>query len=286
MIIARNINKVRKIIKPEKRKGKTIGFVPTMGALHKGHLSLVETARKQTDFLVVSIFVNPLQFSPNEDFRQYPRNFNKDEMRLKKAKVDLLFYPDNKTMYPQGYSTYVEETYLSRVLCGKSRPSHFRGVTTVVNKLFNIIGPDIAYFGKKDYQQARIIEKMAADLNLPVKIKLFPIIREKDGLAMSSRNVHLTPQQRSDALSLFQSIKLAKKLVQTGKKDTAIIKKKIRQLVNSKKSVKIDYIEISDPKTLRPVKKIKTKAFLGLAVNIGKTRLIDNTILNSKKKRK
>jgi len=282
MTVAKSIKKVRKIIQQQKRKGKTIGFVPTMGALHNGHLCLIKAARNQADFVVVSIFVNPLQFAPDEDLRRYPRNFKKDESTLKKAKTSLVFYPDDKTMYPKRFSTYVEETRLSRLLCGQSRPVHFKGVATIVNKLFNIVEPDTAFFGQKDYQQAKIIGKMVHDLNMPVKIKILPIIRETDGLAMSSRNLYLNPAERKDALILYQSIKLAKELVKNGKTNTELIKSRIRGLVNSKNTAKIDYIQITDTETLESLNKIEDKAFLGLAVYIGKTRLIDNAILRSK----
>ncbi len=283
MIIARTVSQTRKAVKQARKRGKTIGLIPTMGALHKGHISLIKASLKETGFSAVSIFVNPLQFSPNEDFKKYPRKFSADEKLLKKTGVNLLFYPSVDTIYHPNHSVYVEETSLTNFLCGKSRPGHFKGVATVVAKLFNIIQPDIAFFGQKDYQQAQIIKRVTTGLNFPVKIKVMPIIREKDGIAMSSRNAYLNTQERKDALALYQSLKLAEKLAKNGCKDSGIIKRKVRTLIKAKKSARIDYVEITDIETLRPLKQIEDKALLGLAVFIGKTRLIDNTILRTKR---
>lgn len=284
MIIAKTVSQTRKVVKQARRKGKIIGFIPTMGALHKGHISLIKASLKETGFTVVSIFVNPLQFSPNEDFKKYPRKFRADENLLKKTGVNLLFYPSVDTIYSPNHSVYVEETSLTKFLCGKSRPGHFKGVATVVSKLFNITQPDVAYFGQKDYQQAQVIKRVVEGLNFPVKIKVMPIVREKDGIAMSSRNAYLTFRERKEALVLYQSLKLAEKLAENGCKDSGIIKRKVRTLIKEKKSAKIDYVEITDTETLMPIKQIKDKAFLGLAVFIGKTRLIDNTILKTRKR--
>jgi len=283
MIIARSIKKVKEVIR--RVKNKKIGFVPTMGALHQGHLSLVERAKKETDFVVVSIFVNPLQFGPQEDYKLYPRNFKKDEALLRKEGVDLIFYPTPKIMYLKDFSTYVEEVYLSRVLCGVSRPGHFKGVTTVVAKLFNIVEPDIAYFGQKDYQQAQIIKRMVRDLNFPIKIRVLPIVRDKDGLALSSRNSYLNSEERKSALVLFQSIRLAKNLVRRDIVESRLIIKEVKKLINSKKYTKIDYVEIVDPLTLRPLERIEKRGLLALAVYVGRARLIDNTFLVSPKKK-
>jgi pantoate--beta-alanine ligase len=282
MVIARSISKLREVIKKEKEKKKTIGFVPTMGALHLGHLSLIRKAKKETDFVVVSIFVNPTQFGPNEDYMRYPRQFKKDKEILKKEKVDLLFYPSIKTMYPQNFSTYVEEVYLSKVLCGKFRPGHFRGVCTVVAKLFNIVEPDVSFFGQKDYQQAQIIKRMVRDLNFPIKIKVLPIVREKDGLAMSSRNKYLSYKERKDALCLYQALNKAKELIKKGERSPGVVKKEMEKIIKSIKKAKIDYIEIVDDDNLREIKKIKGKILIALAVWIGKARLIDNFLLNVK----
>ena len=281
MVIAKTIKHVRKIIFAAKQKNKTIGFVPTMGALHYGHLSLVRAARKNCDFVVVSIFINPTQFGPKEDFRKYPRQFNQDKRLLEIEKVDLVFYPSAAEMYLKDSSTYIKEVYLSEPLCGSTRPGHFRGVCTVVAKLFNIIEPDIAYFGQKDYQQARVVKRMVRDLNFPVKIKIFPTLRERSGLAMSSRNAYLDQKARGDALVLFESLKLAKKLVKEGERDPKKIINKIRKLIISIKNAKIDYVEIVDAKSLRPVDKIKAKVAVVLAVYIGKIRLIDNVLVDA-----
>ncbi|MCM8819390.1 MAG: pantoate--beta-alanine ligase [Candidatus Omnitrophica bacterium] len=279
MIIARSVKNVVNIIKKVRGEKKTIGFVPTMGALHHGHLSLVKAAKNDCDFVVVSIFVNPTQFGPKEDYKKYPRTFKKDKELLEKEKVDLVFYPTVKSMYPKSFSTYVEEVFLSKVLCGKSRPGHFRGVCTVVTKLLNIVQPDVAYFGQKDYQQAQIIKRMVADLNFQIKIKVLPIVRENDGLAASSRNVYLNDTQRKQATILFRALNLAKQLIKQGTKDPNAIIEKMRKLILSQSFAKIDYIKIVDPKTLRDVKEIKKKVVVALAVFIGKTRLIDNIIV-------
>ena len=280
MFTAKTIKQAKRIICVAKRKGKTIGFVPTMGALHYGHLSLVRAARKNCDFVVVSIFVNPTQFGPKEDFKKYPRPFSQDKRLLEKEKVDLVFFPSAAEMYSKDFSTYIKETYLSGPLCGPIRPGHFRGVCTVVAKLFNIIEPDIAYFGQKDYQQSRVVKRMVRDLNFPVNIKIFPTLREKSGLAMSSRNAYLYGKAQDDALVLFESLKLAKKLVKEGERDPKKIINKIRKLIISIKNAKIDYVEIVDAKSLRPVDKIRAKVAVVLAVYIGKTRLIDNVLID------
>ncbi|MCK9615347.1 MAG: pantoate--beta-alanine ligase [Candidatus Omnitrophica bacterium] len=282
MLIAKTIKQAKKAISEAKLKNRTIGFVPTMGALHYGHLSLVRAARKSCDFVAVSIFVNPAQFGPKEDFRKYPRAFIRDERLLQKEKVDLIFYPSVAEMYPKDFSTYVEEIYLSKPLCGLIRPGHFRGVCTVVAKLFNIIEPDTAYFGQKDYQQACIIKRMVKDLNFPVTVKVVSTVREKDGLAMSSRNAYLNCQERKDALVLFESIELAKKLVRGGGKNPKKIIAKMRKLILSKKSAKIDYIEIVDAQSLQKVDKMQKNVLIAIAVYIGKTRLIDNVIVHLK----
>lgn len=258
-----------------KRKGKTIGFVPTMGYFHEGHLSLIRKARCECDIVVVSIFVNPLQFGPREDLKEYPRNLNKD-ISLCRRYTDILFFPGAKTMYPQDFLTSVEVKNLGNILCGSSRPGHFRGVITVVNKLFNIVTPDMAYFGQKDAQQATIIKKMVRDLNMPIKINVLPIVREYDGLAMSSRNTYLSVKKRKDALVLYRSLMLARDLTRKGTINCREIISRMRRLIIKTKGTKIDYISIVDFKTLTPLKTIKKEALVLLAVFIGKTRLIDN----------
>lgn len=279
MQIFRSINKLQKSIIGLKKKGKTIGFVPTMGYLHNGHLSLMRQSKKENDISVISIFVNPIQFGPQEDFKKYPRDFSRDEKLAKSVGVDIIFYPSKKQMYPDGYLTYVEVEKLSNLLCAASRPGHFRGVTTVVTKLFNIVQPDIAYFGQKDAQQARIIQKMTQDLNMPMKIKVMPIVRESDGLAMSSRNVYLSTHQRKDALILNRALKEARRLIKAGARDSRIIISSLNYLISAKHTAKIDYVEIVDPDSLTELKKVQKKALIVLAVWIGKTRLIDNTVI-------
>lgn len=260
MILINNIEKIQKLIQSYKKYGKKITFVPTMGALHEGHLSLVKAAVKEGDVSVVSIFVNPAQFGPNEDYRRYPRPLRRDRKLLEKSGVDILFYPRADKMYPEGYSTYVSEERLSKPLCGKKRPGHFRGVATIVAKLFNIVQPDIAYFGQKDYQQVLIVRKIVEDLNMPVKVKVMPIIRESDGLAMSSRNKYLTPNERKKANIIYETL-LKKRFV-----------KKIP-------GIKLDYFTAADKDTLKPVKKIKKGTLIVAAGWLGKTRLIDNIIV-------
>jgi len=275
--------KVYRGIKPLielKRKNKTIGFVPTMGFLHEGHLSLIRRARKDVDYVVVSIFVNPMQFSPKEDFKKYPRDLNHDLRLCKKEGVDVVFIPSAKTIYANGFSTYVNVEELTGTLCGASRPGHFKGVATVVAKLFNIVQPDIAYFGQKDVQQAIVIKKMVEDLNMPIKIKVMPIIREKDGLAMSSRNLYLSPQEHREALSLYKSLKLAKALYRNGERNSKNIIREMQKEILKRSHAKIDYVSIVDMKNLKPLSRISSKALVAVAAKIGKTRLIDNTILN------
>ncbi|MFH1442136.1 MAG: pantoate--beta-alanine ligase [Candidatus Omnitrophota bacterium] len=262
-----------------RRKGESIGFVPTMGALHDGHISLIRKARSENNTVVVSIFVNPSQFSPKEDFKCYPRVIKKDSFICKKEGVDFIFYPSIKQMYPEGYRTYVSSEGLSNLLCGKSRPVHFKGVATVVAKLFNIVCPDNAYFGQKDAQQAVIVKRMVEDLNIPVKIKALPIIRQKNGLALSSRNVYLNDKEKQDALVLSQSLNLAKSLIKAGVVNADKIIKIMKQLILKKKTAKIDYVSIVNLNDLKPVKQVSGNCLIVLAVYIGKTRLIDNVII-------
>ncbi len=262
-----------------RKEGQKIAFVPTMGYFHEGHLSLIRLARKKGDRLVVSVFVNPTQFGPQEDFEKYPRDKKRDIELAKKEGVDVLFCPSKEEMYPPEYQTYVEVTELSRPLCGESRPGHFRGVATVVLKLFNIIRPHLAVFGEKDYQQLLVIKKMVQDLNLLVEIVSHPIVREIDGLAMSSRNVYLSSEERKSALSLFKSLKLAQELVKKGERNSDKIRKTVRDFILSHPYTKIDYIELRDPKNLIEKKEISGPTLLALAVFVGQTRLIDNIIL-------
>lgn len=284
MRIVRSIKQMFQVSQQQRLSNRRIGFVPTMGALHQGHLSLIRKARKENDKVIVSIFVNPVQFCPKEDFKRYPRPVKKDIACCQKEGVDFIFYPSAQDMYPQGYRTYVRVEGLSSMLCGRSRPGHFQGVTTVVAKLFNIVRPDIAYFGQKDAQQAMIIKRMVRDLNIAVEIKLMPTVREKDGLAMSSRNQYLNQEERKDADVLLRALNLAKDSVKAGVQDTVVIINQMRKMILAKKRVKIDYIAIVDADELTLVKKITDRCLIALAVWIGKTRLIDNVIINPKLK--
>jgi len=281
MEIISTVGELQNKIKDWKKEGQTIGLVPTMGFLHEGHLSLVRGARQGNDRTAVSIFVNPKQFGPAEDYQVYPRDFNRDAVLLEKEGVDLVFYPPVEDMYPAGYKTYVEVEDLENKLCGRSRPGHFRGVCTVVLKLFNLIQPDEAYFGWKDAQQVLILKKMVEDLNLTVKIKPMPLIREKDGLALSSRNVYLNSQERKAALVLYHSLELAERLIKTGERQAAKIRQQMIDLISAEPLARIDYVEIVDFETLEPLETIGREALVALAVYFGKTRLIDNLRLIS-----
>lgn len=281
MRIIRKPQQMLEISQKLKSQGYRIGFVPTMGALHAGHLSLIRRAAKENDKVAVSIFVNPAQFGPQEDFQRYPRNLKKDASLCRKEKVDFIFYPAADKMYSRGFKTHIEVKGLSSVLCGAFRPGHFQGVATVVAKLFNIVEPDAAYFGQKDAQQAIIIQRMANDLDIPVKIKVLPIVREKDGLAMSSRNQYLSPEERKKAPVLYRALKKARDLVRQGKRDCSEIIKDVKQMIIRDNPSKIDYISIVDLENLRRLDRIKDKALLALAVWFGRTRLIDNTVLKA-----
>lgn len=263
-----------------RRLGKTIGLVPTMGFLHEGHLSLMREARKRTEHLVVSIFVNPTQFGPGEDFDAYPRAFERDAALAEKEGVDVIFAPVGTELYTKEFQTYVVLEKIPKHLCGISRPTHFRGVATVVAKLFNIVKPNTAVFGRKDYQQFVLIRRMAIDLNFDIEIVGFPTVRESDGLAMSSRNSYLTPEQRRSALSLYRSLIEGRKLVKSGIKNSSRIIESASKLINSHKETDIDYISICDPETLVEMEIIDQPAIMALAVKVGKTRLIDNMMLN------
>jgi len=256
-----------------------IGFVPTMGALHAGHFSLINQARKENDIVVVSISVNPAQFGPGEDLKKYPRPLKKDIESCRRLGVDFLFLPDKNDMYPEGYSTFVNVDGLSDRLCGLKRPGHFRGVATVVAKLLNIISPDVLYLGQKDAQQAIIISRMIKDLNFPVKLKVMPTVRDKDGLALSSRNAYLSKNERAAAVILFKALQLAEVLVRNGQRNSARIISRMKQLIEKNKLAKIDYIAIVDSERLKEIKRVKPVCLIALAVKIGKTRLIDNTII-------
>mgnify|MGYP001554714250 CR=1 FL=1 len=279
MKVFETVKEMQKYAIKQKSKGKSIGFVPTMGALHDGHFSLVKAGVKKCDITFASIFVNPTQFAPGEDLDKYPRTLEQDKKKLKKLGVNALFLPSNEIMYEPGYNTWVEITGLTAKLCGKSRPSHFKGVTTVVSKLFNICLPDYAFFGQKDYQQCVVIKRMIRDLNFPVKIKVCPIVREKDGLAMSSRNKYLNEEQREQALVLYKSLNRAKEIINSGEKQVKKIISEMKSIIKTASGAKIDYMEIIDAHTLEAVTTVERDVAIALAVYIGKTRLIDNIIL-------
>ena len=264
-----------------KSHGKKIGFVPTMGALQEGHLPPVAESQKKTDIVVVSIFVNPIQFGPSEDLASYPRDLKKDMKLLKGLEVDVLFMPEASAMFPEGFKTFVEVDGLSKKLCGRARPTHFRGVATVVAKLFNLVAPDAAFFGEKDYQQLRIIRQMAKDLNLPVEIIARPTVREFDGLAMSSRNVYLDQKERKAALIIYRALSVAKEEIEKGEKDFRKILFRLRSLIGTEPSVRIDYIAMVDPETLEDIKSLSGQVLAAVAVNLGKAKLIDNILIDA-----
>lgn len=263
----------------QKITSRTIGFIPTMGALHEGHLRLVKESKNNNDVTVVSIFVNPAQFSPTEDLKKYPRPFDQDKKLLEQEKVDYLFYPDAKEIYPDGFQTNVVPINLSTILEGKSRPTHFSGMATVVLKLFNIIKPTNAYFGQKDFQQSVIVKQMVRDLNLPININVIPTVRDHDGLALSSRNIFLNPQERLHALGLYQSLLLGKKLILERNKNIQIIKEEMKKYLKKYKLIRLDYIEICNSENLSSLKIISKKVVILIAAFVGKTRLIDNIII-------
>ncbi|HCL00010.1 MAG TPA: pantoate--beta-alanine ligase [Candidatus Marinimicrobia bacterium] len=279
MKVIRKISELRSELTIHRKAGSRVGLVPTMGYFHEGHLSLMDVARKDSDIVVVSLFVNPTQFGPNEDLVKYPRDFERDERLAKERGADIIFYPDSREMYPDPFLTYVITEKLSGVLCGESRPIHFRGVTTIVAKLFNIIQPDVAVFGRKDAQQAIIIKKMVADLNFPVEIIVAPIIREADGLAMSSRNTYLSSEERKQAPIIYRALQKATEMVQRGELNAGCVERSIRQQIETAPLARIEYIEIVNEKNLEPVKTIDPGTFVAVAVWFGKTRLIDNVVL-------
>ncbi len=281
MKVFKQIKELRIELAHYRAAGKRIALVPTMGYFHEGHLKLMDVAQEKSDIVVVSLYVNPTQFAPDEDLAKYPRDFGRDEHLAEERGVDILFYPDNREMYSDSHVTYVITEELSRVLCGKARPVHFRGVTTIVAKLFNIIQPDVAVFGRKDAQQAIIIRRMVEDLNFPIEIIVAPIVREADGLAMSSRNTYLNAEERAQAPVIFQALQEAVKLVKNGQTDAKIVHQKIRQKIESAPLSDIEYIEIVSERDLTPVDNIKPGTFAAVAVRFGKTRLIDNIVLRA-----
>jgi pantoate--beta-alanine ligase len=280
MKLVTTIDEMRDLRESTRQSGQRLGLVPTMGALHEGHSSLVRAARDKADVVAVSIFVNPTQFGPNEDFAKYPRTLEKDSEMLEREHVDVIFAPSVDDMYPAGAVTWVTVERMSDRLCGKSRPGHFRGVTTVVCKLFHIVEPHSAFFGQKDAAQVAIIRRMVRDLNMPVSIEVCPIVRESDGLALSSRNAYLNPEERKSALVLHRSLQRAERLFKNGECDSAKLIAAGKEKFKNHPSARLDYFEIVDPDSLEPVTTISNRALIAVAGFIGNTRLIDNLIVD------
>ena len=281
MKVIEKVSEMQSWSEAERCAGKRVVLVPTMGALHAGHLALVREGEKSGDRVVVSLFVNPAQFAPGEDYGSYPRDLERDRLLLERERVDVLFHPPAEEMYPNGHQTHVEAEQLGRFLCGLSRPGHFRGVTTVVAKLFNIVRPHVAIFGLKDYQQFQIVRRMVADLHFDVEIIGHPIIREKDGLAMSSRNAYLDAQEREAARCLHRSLKKAVLLVRQGEREAGRIVSAVKEEIEREPLARVEYVSLCDPCSLEELEAIDGEALFALAVRIGKARLIDNTLLKA-----
>jgi pantoate--beta-alanine ligase len=279
MKIIKTVKEMQAFSNRMRQEGKIVGFVPTMGYLHEGHLSLIRIAREKANVVVLSIYINPTQFGPNEDLEKYPRDFKRDEALAKNEGVDVLFYPSDHEMYPEGFLSSVSVRGITEVLCGASRPHHFQGVTTICAKLFHAVRPHFAVFGQKDYQQCVVIKKMVKDLDFNMEIIMGPIVRESDGLAMSSRNTYLSFQERSDALVLQDALKLAENRVRQGERKTELLIREMTGLIESRENIRIDYVRVVHPDHLHDLEIIDDRAVVALAVFAGKTRLIDNTIL-------
>ncbi|MBP5201107.1 MAG: pantoate--beta-alanine ligase [Schwartzia sp.] len=280
MKVLRTVKEIQEFSKAAKDAGKSIGLVPTMGALHEGHLTLMRRARQENDVVVASVFVNPTQFGPNEDFDAYPRRFEEDCKKMETVPVDAVFHPEPKEMYPEGYCTYVNvEGDITKKLCGAQRPGHFRGVATVVTKLMNLSRADRAYFGQKDAQQVVVVKRFVSDLNIPTEVVMVPIVREESGLARSSRNQYLSAEEKEEALVLSRSLKKGKAAFDGGEKDVEALKKIVRDEIGTDPKAAIDYVDIYSFPALLPIEKVTEPALLAIAVKIGKTRLIDNMIL-------
>lgn len=277
--VVSTVNETKAQIKEWKKQGLTVGLVPTMGFLHEGHQSLIKKAVEENDRVVVSVFVNPIQFAPNEDLETYPRDLEADKRLCDSTGADLIFYPTPEEMYPEGFSTHIQMENLTKELCGKTRPTHFGGVCTVVGKLFNIVQPNRAYFGQKDAQQLAIIKRMVRDLNFDLEIVGCPIIREPDGLAKSSRNTYLNAEERKAALILSKAIKLGKEMVENGERNAQTVIKAMTDKINSEPLARIDYVNVVDALSIEPLEVIKGEVLVAIAVYIGKTRLIDNFII-------
>jgi len=280
MKMVQTVFEVRAGVARARARGARVGLVPTMGALHEGHLSLIHRAREDTDFVVVSIFLNPTQFGPDEDLEEYPRTPEADRAAAEEAGADLLFAPSTEEMYPEGFCTYVEVTgQMTARLCGASRPGHFRGVATVVTKLLNQVRPDLAFFGQKDAQQVAVIKRMVRDLDMPVRVVVCPTVRESDGLAMSSRNRYLSPEEREQATVLHKALERAQALFAAGQTETGGLKEAIRAVISQAPAAKVDYVDVVDAETMAPLTVVDRPALVALAVFVGRTRLIDNTVL-------
>jgi len=283
MEVAKIIEEVRGLVSNARSKGSKIGLVPTMGSLHVGHISLIEAAAKDCDFVVVSIFVNPTQFGPGEDFEKYPRPLEDDLQICRKARIDVVFAPEPEQMYSTENVTWVNVEKLTEPLCGRSRPKHFRGVTTVCAKLFNIVAPDAAYFGQKDGQQAIVIKRMVADLNMPLEIVVCPTVREPNGLAVSSRNQYLSEQQKNEAANIYKSLQMCRRLIDAGTTETRQIIAEMQKILQQIPSGQIEYVSIVDAESLESVEKIAGKVLAAVAVKIGPARLIDNILVDAGK---
>jgi pantoate--beta-alanine ligase len=280
MEVVETIEKIRELTSKARAAGKKIGFVPTMGALHAGHFSLIKAAKEQTDFVVVSIFVNPTQFGPAEDFDKYPKTLDADTAGCEKLGVDIIFVPSISEIYPSKNLTWVNVEKLTEPLCGKSRPGHFRGVATVCAKLFNIVEPDIAFFGQKDAQQSIVVKQMIADLNMPLQIVVCPTVRESDGLAMSSRNKYLNAEERKDAALIYAALQEAELFIKAGHRKSSELIGEMEKILKISSRIKIEYISILDSRTLEEIDRAKGKTFIAIAAKLGQARLIDNIILN------
>jgi pantoate--beta-alanine ligase len=281
MKVARTVEEMRAWVGQARAEGKTIGLVPTMGALHAGHVSLIEAAGRQCDSVVVSIFVNPTQFGAGEDLDKYPRPFEQDLEICRAHGVGAVFAPSPAEMYPQENRTWVAVEKLTEPLCGQSRPGHFRGVTTVCAKLFNIVGPDAAFFGQKDGQQARVIEQMVTDLNMPLEIVVCPTVREPDGLAVSSRNQYLSPEQRSDATQIYKALRWGKELIEAGEKRADVVRAEMRSVLAQVPAIEVEYVSLVDAGNLNEVSEVRGRVMAAIAVRLGPGRLIDNIVVDT-----
>ena len=279
--IASNVSELRAAIAAARTQGKSIGLVPTMGALHAGHLSLIEASRRECDYTVVTIFVNPTQFGPSEDFKRYPRTLEADLAAIRSLGADLAFVPATSDIYRPQHATFVEMQGPAEPLEGQRRPGHFRGVATIVLKLFNLATPERAYFGQKDYQQTLVVRRLVADLDLPIEVRVCPTVREPDGLALSSRNVYLSPAERQQALVLYRSLQTGAELFAAGERNAETLAAEMRKLYDAAPLVRLEYLAVADPETLAPIARVSKRAVIAVAAQVGKTRLIDNHLLES-----